>query len=114
MYMLVIRPQQRRVREHSSFVSTLQYGDEVVTAGGIFGTITALSEETLSLEVAPGVSLRVLRSSVTRRVSDEPPDIETIDDVEELPPVTDAGEVHETNGSPTTLPPADDAGPDAH
>ena len=104
MYLLVIRPQQRRVREHASFVSTLQYGDEVVTAGGIFGRITALSDETVSLEVAPGVSMKVLRSSVTRRVGDEPPDIETIDDIDDI----DAADAVEE------LPPADDAGPDVH
>jgi preprotein translocase subunit YajC len=99
MYLLVIRPQQRRVREHASFVSSLRYGDDVVTAGGIFGTITALSEETVSLEVAPGVSLRVLRSSVTRRMGEEPPEIESIDDVD---------------ATPSELPPSDDAGPEPH
>lgn len=117
MYLLVIRPQQRRVRDHASFVSSLRYGDDVVTAGGIFGTITSLSDDTVSLEVAPGVSLKVLRSSVTRTVGDEPPDIETIDDIdtvddgERIDEVTDVTESSDTS---SVLPPPDDAGPEPH
>jgi preprotein translocase subunit YajC len=105
MYLLVIRPQQRRVRDHASFVSSLQYGDDVVTAGGIFGTISALSDDTVSLEVAPGVSLKVLRSSVTRRIGEEAPDIESIDEVPEVTEISDAASA--------PLPP-DDAGPETH
>ena len=97
MYLLVIRPQQRRVREHASFVQSLRYGEEVVTAGGIFGTITALQDDAVMLEVAPGVAVKVLRSSVTRRVVDEPvepddaADVEDNDVVTELPSADDPG-----------------------
>ena len=105
MYLLVIRPQQRRVRDHAAFVSSLHYGDDVVTAGGIFGTITSLSDDTVSLDVAPGVSLKVLRSSVTRKVGDEAPEIESIDEVDE---------VEEIDDIPSELPPSDDAGPESH
>jgi preprotein translocase subunit YajC len=117
MYMLVIRPQQRRVRDHAAFVSSLGYGDEVVTAGGIFGTITSLGDDIVSLEVAPGVSLKVLRSSVTRKIGDEAPDIETIDDIEAIDDVEridEATDVTETNDTSTVPPPPDDAGPEPH
>ena len=120
MYMLVIRPQQRRVRDHASFVSSLRYGDDVVTAGGIFGTITSLSDDTVSLEVAPGVSLKVLRSSVTRKVGDEAPDIESIDDMDEIDSVDDIERIDETtdvtepSDTSSVVPPPDDAGPEPH
>jgi preprotein translocase subunit YajC len=113
MYLLVIRPQQRRVRDHSMFVSSLRYGDDVVTAGGIFGTISALSDDTVSLEVAPGVSLKVLRSSVTRRVGDEAPDIESIDDIEEIDEIHEIDEIDHATDTPA-LPPPDDAAPESH
>ena len=120
MYLLVIRPQQRRVRDHASFVSSLHYGDDVVTAGGIFGTITSLGDDIVSLEVAPGVSLKVLRSSVTRKIGDEAPDIETIDDIEAIDDIDDierideATDATETSDTSTVPPPPDDAGPEPH
>lgn len=85
MYLLVIRPQQRRVRQHQLFVDSLARGEEVVTAGGIFGTITGLEDQTVSLRIAPDVSIRVLRASVTRRMADdagEADDGEAEDDAE--------------------------------
>ena len=71
MYLLLIRPQQRRVRQHQALVASLAVGDEVVTAGGILGTITGVSDEYVSLEVAPATVVQVLRGSVSRRVSGE-------------------------------------------
>jgi len=69
MWLLLIRPQQRRVRAHRAVVASLGPGDEVITAGGIHGTIVAVDDETVQVEVAPGVTLRFLRSSVTQRVA---------------------------------------------
>jgi preprotein translocase subunit YajC len=69
MWVLLILPQQRRMRQHQAIVASLQVGDEVVTAGGVYGTITSVDEETLAVEVAPGVVLRVLRSAVSQRVA---------------------------------------------
>src|SRR2546423_1031025 len=84
MYMLVIRPQQRRLRMHQEFVSSLQEGDEVVTTGGIFGTVTTLEDETALLEVAPGVTVRVLRSAINRRLADDEPEESYDDDDDEI------------------------------
>ncbi len=74
MWVLLILPQQRRMRQHQEVIASLQVGDEVVTAGGVYGTITSVDEDTLALEVAPGVVLRVLRNAVSQRVG--PPDEE--------------------------------------
>src|ERR687886_2894925 len=78
MWALLILPQQRRVRQHQEVVASLEVGDEIVTAGGLYGTITSVDEETLAVEVAPGIVLRVLRSAVSQRIA--PPD-EDEDDV---------------------------------
>ena len=69
MWLLLILPQQRRVRQHQAVVSSLQAGDEVVTAGGVYGTIVSVDEDTLAVEVAPGIVLRVLRSAVSQRIA---------------------------------------------
>ncbi len=71
MWLLLIRPQQQRVRRQQAMVASLGVGDEVVTAGGIFGTVSALDDETVLLEVAPGVRLRVMRAAISRRTGDE-------------------------------------------
>jgi preprotein translocase subunit YajC len=66
-YFLLIRPQQKRVREHQKLVSELKNGDEVVTIGGVHGKILDLDEETVSLEVAENVAITVSRQAVSRR-----------------------------------------------
>ena len=66
-YFLLIRPQQQRARDHQKLVSELKSGDEVVTIGGIHGKIMGLDEETVSLEVAEKVVIRVSRAAIARR-----------------------------------------------
>jgi len=84
MWVLLILPQQRRMRAHQAIVASLQEGDEVVTAGGVYGTIISVDDDTLAVEVAPGVVLRILRSAVSQRIA---PDDGSADDEDE--PVTD-------------------------
>jgi preprotein translocase subunit YajC len=68
LWVFFILPQQRRVRAHQQLVAVLEEGDEVVLTAGIHGRITELGPEDMSLEVAPGVELRVARQAVLRRV----------------------------------------------
>ena len=68
LWVVFIRPQQRRVRAHQQLVAGLEEGAEVVLTAGIHGRITELGAEDLLLEVAPGVELRVARQAVLRRV----------------------------------------------
>ena len=63
-YFLLIRPQQKRQKEHRAMVEGLQNGDEVVTAGGVLGKVTAVGDQFVSVEVANGVVLRVQRHTV--------------------------------------------------
>ena len=66
-YFVMIRPQRRRQREHETMVQELQKGDRVITAGGIFGTIESLGEDSIVLKVESGATIRVARSSVLGR-----------------------------------------------
>jgi preprotein translocase subunit YajC len=69
MYFLMIRPQQRRRREAQQLQSQLGPGDEVVTIGGLYGTIVDADDETVTLEIAPGVHTRYARPAIARVVS---------------------------------------------
>ena len=92
LWVLFILPQQRRVRAHQQLVSGLDEGDEVVLTAGIYGRITELGPEELSLEVAPGVEMRVARQAVLRRIETAEPGPLEPDEVEE------ADEADKTDG----------------
>jgi preprotein translocase subunit YajC len=64
LYFLMIRPQMKRAKEQKAMVEALQKGDEVVTAGGIVGKITKLSEQYVTVEVAPNTEVVMQRSAV--------------------------------------------------
>lgn len=74
MWVLFILPQQRRVKAHQALVRSVGVGDEIVTAGGVYGRITSLDDETVRLEVAPGVELLIARGAVSRKIEPELPD----------------------------------------
>jgi preprotein translocase subunit YajC len=75
MYFLMIRPQQKKVREHRSMVAALRRGDQVVTAGGLIGKVTKVDEQKAEVEVelAPNVKVRVVRSTISQVVSKTEP-----------------------------------------
>jgi preprotein translocase subunit YajC len=66
MYFMMIRPQQKRRRDAQQMQSTLGPGSEVVTIGGLHGTIVGSDDETVTLEAAPGVHLRYARPAIAR------------------------------------------------
>lgn len=72
MYFFLIRPQQQRVKAQRALISSLEAGDEVLTAGGLVGRIVVLGDEELRLEVGPGIEIRVVRAAITRRLGPEP------------------------------------------
>lgn len=63
-YFLLIRPQSKRAKEHKNMVAALAKGDEVVTNGGILGSITAIDDNFVTLEVSSGVEIRVQRGAI--------------------------------------------------
>ena len=64
MYFMVIRPQQKKAREHQNLLSKLKRNDEVMTSGGIYGKVVDLKETIVTLEVAPNVKIRVHRPQI--------------------------------------------------
>ena len=70
-WLFLIRPQKKRMDAQRQLIMSLEEGDEVVTAGGIVGTIETLEEDSMLLEVAPGTSIRVLRSAVGRKLTED-------------------------------------------
>jgi preprotein translocase subunit YajC len=65
-YLLLIRPQQKKAKEHQALVAKLAAGDEVVTTGGILGKVTDVGETFITLEVAEGVRVKVQRFQVAQ------------------------------------------------
>jgi preprotein translocase subunit YajC len=64
LYFLMIRPQMKRAKEQKQMVEALQKGDEVITAGGVLGRITRISDPYVSLEIAPNTEISVQKGSV--------------------------------------------------
>jgi preprotein translocase subunit YajC len=73
-YFLLLRPNRTRQRQQQSLLESLKVGDEVMTAGGIFGTLKDIDEEddTVTVEIAPGTEVRMLRRAIAQRLVDEP------------------------------------------
>jgi preprotein translocase subunit YajC len=65
MYFLIIRPQQKRVKEHKEMVANVRRGDNVVTGGGIMGKAVKVGEEDVEVEIAQGVRIKVVKSTLT-------------------------------------------------
>ncbi|GAA6177060.1 preprotein translocase subunit YajC [Sulfitobacter pacificus] len=74
MYFLLIRPQQKKVKEHAAMVKALRRGDQVVTQGGIIGKVVKVKDDgELEVEVADGVKIRVIQSTIATVISKTEP-----------------------------------------
>ncbi len=73
MWLLLIRPQRRRAAQQAQMQDTLRSGDEILTAGGIHGTIKAIEGDIVHVEIAPGTLVRVDRRAVAAAGSAEEP-----------------------------------------
>lgn len=72
LYLLLIRPQQKRQKQHQQLITSLAVGDDVITVGGLHGRVVDLTDDEMDLEVtADGMVLRFQRSSLARVVRDE-------------------------------------------
>jgi preprotein translocase subunit YajC len=65
MYFLMIRPQQKRLKEHRDMVAAIRRGDTIVTSGGIIGKVTKVEDQELQVEIADGVKVKLLRSTIS-------------------------------------------------
>jgi preprotein translocase subunit YajC len=91
MWFLLIRPQRRRQVESQRLIDSLVEGQEVVTAGGLYGTITQLYEDEARLEIAEGVEVRVAKRAIAGILSEDEPE-------------NDPNELPEAEETPGTLP----------
>ena len=71
MWMLLIRPQRQRQLKQQQMLAALEVDDEVVTAGGVYGTIVALDEDTAQVRIAPEVTIRVARRAIAAVVDED-------------------------------------------
>jgi preprotein translocase subunit YajC len=84
-YFLLIRPQRRQRQAHQRLIDSVDVGDEVVTIGGMFGTVKSLDDESLTVEVAPNVDIRFSRGAIARKLvyDEEYEDASDIEDQDE-------------------------------
>src|SRR5690349_8751928 len=68
-YVLMIRPQQQRVKQHQAAINAVKKGDEVITGGGIRGRVTKVSDDEAEVEIAQGVKIRVIKSTISQVVA---------------------------------------------
>ena len=85
MYFVMIRPQQKQLKEHRALLGALKKGDEVVTQGGLLGRIHEVADRTVTLEIANGVRVRVLKTSIAAKggVVDAPAAAAKVEDKKE-------------------------------
>jgi preprotein translocase subunit YajC len=73
-FFLIVRPQRRQMAARKALIARLEVGDEVITAGGIYGTIMEISDTTMEVEIAPGTRITIAREAVSGlQVPPEPP-----------------------------------------
>jgi preprotein translocase subunit YajC len=104
MYFLLIRPQQRRMREQQALLSAVAEGDEVLTSSGMYGFITAMDGDTVWVEIAEGVEVRLAKAAIARRVTPAA-------DVTAEPAAHDAVEADDVEAPAEPVDPDDGAGP---
>ena len=68
VYFLMIRPQQKKMKEQQEMLTTLKHGDEVITASGMLGTITGITDKVVTLEVADDVKIKMIKSQIAQVV----------------------------------------------
>ena len=73
MYFMVIRPQQKKTKEHQELLNKLKKNDEVMTSGGIYGKVVDLKDTVVTIEVAPNVRIRVARPQIAAVIGAEKP-----------------------------------------
>ena len=88
-FFLIVRPQRRQMVARRNLIAAVEVGDEVITAGGIYGTVREIEDDVLQIEVAEGVVLTLAREAIARRRGDEvapggshdgPPDVSATED----------------------------------
>jgi preprotein translocase subunit YajC len=69
MWALLIRPQQRKEKEHKAMLAQVEKGDTIITTGGLHGKVTGLADDVLTVEIAPNVKVKLSRVAIATRIS---------------------------------------------
>ena len=69
MYFLLIRPQQKKAKEHRAMLEALKKGDKIVSSGGLHGVITGISDDAITMEIAPKIRVKISRGSVAGKLA---------------------------------------------
>lgn len=64
-YFLLIRPQQKKAKQHRALVSGIKKGDRIVSSGGLHGTVTGVTDDVVTVEIAPKIRVKISRSSIS-------------------------------------------------
>ena len=80
LWVVLIRPQRRRQTEQAQTLANLAVGDEILTAGGLYGRIDAIGDDEVTIEIAPGTSVRLAKRAVAAVVSEDEEDEEEADE----------------------------------
>jgi len=81
-YFLAVRPQRRQRQAHQEMVTMLKKGDDIVTIGGMFGTVRRLGDDWVEIEIARGTRVRFLKRAISQIVSEEEEEEEEYDEIE--------------------------------
>ena len=84
MWLFMIRPQRRRQAAQQALLNQVEPGDEVITAGGMYGVVREVEDETISLEIAPGTNVKIARRAIATVLRDDLDDDEVLDEEDEL------------------------------
>ena len=95
-FFLIVRPQRRQLAARRALIQAVEVGDEIITAGGIYGVVQSIDEDTMQVEIAPGVVMTLAREAVAQRRPDDPPAPGTID----LSEPTDSADPTATDAAP--------------
>jgi preprotein translocase subunit YajC len=97
LWLIVVRPQKKRQSQQQQMLGDLRVGDEVLTAGGIYGTISQVDEDQVTVEIAPGIEVKVARRAIAGVTREPEPGEEDENGGPEQPQVDDEGPVGDTS-----------------
>ena len=104
LYLLMIRPQRQQQRRHAAMIESLKPGDEVITSGGIYGDVTSVEDDRVTLEIAEDVEIEVVKraiaSDVLREQYAEEPEAAESEAADEVEPAVDAVAAREEEEAP--------------
>ena len=89
-WLLIVRPNRRRQAEQNALIQNVQVGDEIITAGGLFGHVESVADDELVVEIAPGTNVRIARRAVAGIVGPEEEDEGELEAGEEPEPEHEA------------------------